>query len=978
MRWTLYLFYAIFVEICLSQHGNHVAKILRDFDNDTVRGLTQYKNILAVALQNDVRLLELNPFTTEVGSIRLEGNVIGNDEILEFKFIDQFSVLLCIERGCSVCNQNDNVCTEIHFDIPGARLSEISAALVDDKIRLRAVGRNGNASIYVFEPRMYGERRFYELVGHMMDPKPLHNLTVVGAFSTADYTYFIGSATRRDLSALVSTDDARENTDIRITRICNKDKTRELDSRIDLVLSCDGINYNDLSKSVKNTATAFLYNPSRGKLLVAFEHSYSRKSISMICEYDFMEIQKKLDYTWDTCQQILNWHDTKYICNKAEYGEMEEKCFLFTWHMDIQVPFCEAFNGISGLDNCNLHVSNSTNKRYGWLENFKPVVGKKIYQSSYLEKYVALQESNDPDTLFALNSTNHLLRASIAFKSLHINSNNPNPLLWFPAVSGRHILEKDKNNNILFAHPRSLSTVNYMKLTCNGLYSDCTYISWSDPLDCAFCAYPDGNGTVVAMNDKMACGFDGKRIKGACPPQIIDVSAFKDDQYLIKGKMLDKFQEETRTVTVCENHCPIEKITEEFIFCNLPLQRPGCEVVYKGKLNENNEIFSLKRSVESKDESTTTPAPSSDTGMKYWRAIVFAAAFIILIIVIILMYLYLRRHFPQAKRYNPVSSDIPLETIHSPVSGSIRENQLRIIKDIGRGNSAIVQLAYFYPDPNDLNNYEEVAVKTFHTFGNDAEAMKEIEVMKSCRHPNIVSFIGNVTDNNRTLIVTEYMKGGSVYNYLKNPESRPTIGQCFSFIKQILNGMVYLSHQHVIHRDLATRNCLLDVNYETLKISDFGLSRRTNMDYEYISLGGQRLPYKWLPIEVLKNDKKYDIKSDVWSFGVVVWELFSRGNTPYEGMDLEQVVNFLEQGNRLFQPEFCPDKLWTVIHCCWDANPENRPTFDSLQISIGDILDSFEQAYPDRMDVEYERPKRFSPTPNGTLSKNGSAVMTAV
>jgi len=301
-----------------------------------------------------------------------------------------------------------------------------------------------------------------------------------------------------------------------------------------------------------------------------------------------------------------------------------------------------------------------------------------------------------------------------------------------------------------------------------------------------------------------------------------------------------------------------------------------------------------------------------------------------------------------------------------------------MIRDIGRGNTAIVQLAQFFPTPGNQDVYHDVAVKTFNFFGHDGEAMKEIEVMRSCSHPNIVSFIGYVSEPQRTLIVTEYMAGGSLESYLRNPNSRPTIGQCFSFIKQILEGMVYLSHQHVLHRDLATRNCLLDARYETLKISDFGLSRRTNAEYQYIAMGDQRLPFRWLPLEVLKNAKQYDIKSDVWSFGVVVWELFTRGQPPYDGKSMEELVRFLEDGNRLPRPDYCSDDLWNVVQCCWDADPRMRPTFDTLLIEIGDILDAYERNNPDQMNVEYERPRTFSPTTNGSPPRNGNAVMTEV
>ena len=151
-----------------------------------------------------------------------------------------------------------------------------------------------------------------------MDSDTISDMTVVGAFSTAEHTYFVGSAKRRDIPAMVVVSEGvRNNTDIRITRICNNDKTRDLDSRIDIVLSCEGIDYGNVSKFIKNTATASLYIPNKRKLIVAFEHSYSEENpVSMICEYDFREIQKKFEYTWDTCQEIDDSHKTKVVSSK--------------------------------------------------------------------------------------------------------------------------------------------------------------------------------------------------------------------------------------------------------------------------------------------------------------------------------------------------------------------------------------------------------------------------------------------------------------------------------------------------------------------------------------------------------------------------------------------------------------------------------------------------------------------------------------
>ena len=135
--------------------------------------------------------------------------------------------------------------------------------------------------------------------------------------------------------------------------------------------------------------------------------------------------------------------------------------------------------------------------------------------------------------------------------------------MWIPAVRGRRILEIDSDKQmIIFADPRSLSRVNYVRLTCNGLYNECNSISWLDPLECAFCAHADGNGSVFSMKDKMGCGYGDRIIRGVCPPQIDHVS-LSDGKYIIEGKLLNNFQDGTEKVTICGIDCPIEKINSD-------------------------------------------------------------------------------------------------------------------------------------------------------------------------------------------------------------------------------------------------------------------------------------------------------------------------------------------------------------------------------------------------------------------------------
>uniref|UniRef100_A0A914YM72 Protein kinase domain-containing protein n=1 Tax=Panagrolaimus superbus TaxID=310955 RepID=A0A914YM72_9BILA len=123
--------------------------------------------------------------------------------------------------------------------------------------------------------------------------------------------------------------------------------------------------------------------------------------------------------------------------------------------------------------------------------------------------------------------------------------------------------------------------------------------------------------------------------------------------------------------------------------------------------------------------------------------------------------------------------------------------------------------------------------------------------------------------------------------------------------------MIYLSQHHILHRDLAAKNCLL--GNEILKVSDFGLSREMDPNYEYISEANPFLPFRWLPLEALVpaigQYKTFTVKGDVWSFGVLIWEMFEMGASPYDNLTFEGVKSFLLAKQRLNRPEHCPRKL---------------------------------------------------------------------
>ncbi len=150
--------------------------------------------------------------------------------------------------------------------------------------------------------------------------------------------------------------------------------------------------------------------------------------------------------------------------------------------------------------------------------------------------------------------------------------------------------------------------------------------------------------------------------------------------------------------------------------------------------------------------------------------------------------------------------------------------------------------------------------------------------------------------------------------------------------------MDYLSKQRYIHRDLAARNCLLDMNL-IVKIADFGLSRDI-YEKEYYTGKNKtcRLPIKWMSPESIET-RIFNTKTDVWSFGVLVWELFTRGSTPYPHVDNVYIVYHLKQGYRLTKPQYCREIIYAILVKCWSLNPKSRPTFAQLNEQLQQIVD---------------------------------------
>uniref|UniRef100_A0A4W3JJS7 Tyrosine-protein kinase n=1 Tax=Callorhinchus milii TaxID=7868 RepID=A0A4W3JJS7_CALMI len=222
-----------------------------------------------------------------------------------------------------------------------------------------------------------------------------------------------------------------------------------------------------------------------------------------------------------------------------------------------------------------------------------------------------------------------------------------------------------------------------------------------------------------------------------------------------------------------------------------------------------------------------------------------------------------------------------------------------------------------------------VAVKTLKEDTMEVEEfLKEAAVMKEIKHPNLVQLLGVCTLEPPFYIVTEYMPHGNLLDYLRECNKEEVNAVVLLYMAtQISSAMEYLEKRNFIHRDLAARNCLVGENH-VVKVADFGLSRLMTGD-TYTAHAGAKFPIKWTAPESLAYNT-FSIKSDVWAFGVLLWEIATYGMSPYPGIDLSQVYDLLEKGYRMEQPEGCPPKVYELMGSCWQWNPMDRPSFAEI------------------------------------------------
>ncbi|KAM6202068.1 tyrosine-protein kinase Fes/Fps isoform 4-T4 [Rhynchocyon petersi] len=263
---------------------------------------------------------------------------------------------------------------------------------------------------------------------------------------------------------------------------------------------------------------------------------------------------------------------------------------------------------------------------------------------------------------------------------------------------------------------------------------------------------------------------------------------------------------------------------------------------------------------------------------------------------------------------------------------ALNHEDLVLGEQIGRGNFGEVFSGRLRAD-NTL-----VAVKSCReTLHPDLKAkfLQEARILKQYSHPNIVRLIGVCTQKQPIYIVMELVQGGDFLTFLRTEGARLRVKTLLQMVGDAAAGMEYLESKCCIHRDLAARNCLV-TEKNVLKISDFGMSRE-EADGVYAASGGLRqVPVKWTAPEAL-NYGRYSSESDVWSFGILLWETFSLGASPYPNLSNQQTREFVENGGRLPCPELCPDAVFRLMEQCWAYEPGQRPNFSVIYQELQSI-----------------------------------------
>ncbi|KAK7503438.1 hypothetical protein BaRGS_00005359, partial [Batillaria attramentaria] len=333
----------------------------------------------------------------------------------------------------------------------------------------------------------------------------------------------------------------------------------------------------------------------------------------------------------------------------------------------------------------------------------------------------------------------------------------------------------------------------------------------------------------------------------------------------------------------------------------------------------------------------------------------------------------------------------------APCEMRLHIRRVRVGRLLGRGAFGQVHEGVIFCTQNNSKRTLPVAVKRLKDRALEEEGKvlhEELEQMILVgSHPNIIGLLGSCVHEGNLHIIMELAEQGDLLTYLRNRklwheqyvsvakdgtlsmQKAPQVtdhAELMMFAWHIARGMSHLEELKCIHRDLAARNCLLAAG-PVAKLSDFGLSRDVYENGYYFRRSKGRIPYKWLSPEAMLWGQ-YSSKSDVWSYGVLLWEIATLGGTPYSGIPPERIGEMHRARYRLPQPPRCPDNFYRVIRCCWHEDPRKRPTFRQLC----DVIDHFVQAAADTKYLDLQpQSEKISPDEASSADDPGDKLLVA-
>ncbi|XP_065213362.1 tyrosine kinase receptor Cad96Ca-like [Planococcus citri] len=278
-----------------------------------------------------------------------------------------------------------------------------------------------------------------------------------------------------------------------------------------------------------------------------------------------------------------------------------------------------------------------------------------------------------------------------------------------------------------------------------------------------------------------------------------------------------------------------------------------------------------------------------------------------------------------------------------PDKYELPRKNIKIIDDAGAGHFGKVYKCRAKRLPGSTEKYTTVAAKTLKDGYGDKELktfVMELHVLKTLKqHTNVLKFLGCCSQAGDLLLITEFVSQGDLLNYVKSHQLEQHLIPVY--MKQVVHGMQFLHVNGLVHRDLAARNVLVDGEEGnlTMKISDFGSTRAFDQGRSYIWTTATVLNFRWMAPET-ERTKIFSAASDLWSFGVLLWEVMSMGKVPFSDItDRPELLEILEKHFFMEKPENCPDRIYDIMVGCWQLDPASRLKSERVLTMLQEIMD---------------------------------------